>query len=187
LAALTKAQTELQSFSGLVQDRIYWGRLLSGLRDLLLSVETQQEDVLKTKVGVWIEKFTPMTLAGPVFPSAKVDVQWPPGTNTAPAAATAAPKRKRTGQNQSAAATAATAQAGENEIGYVVIDYRGVNIVTPPSANTAIAAAVRDEMAKATNLFDADGTTLAGTLVPDGNGLTFKFSVVAKLKTPIKY
>ncbi|MDB6029676.1 MAG: Type pilus assembly protein PilM [Verrucomicrobiales bacterium] len=186
LSALTKAQTELQSFSGLVQDRIYWGRLLSGLRDLLISVEGQQEEALKTKVGVWVERFTPMTLAGPVFPGSKVDVQWPPGTNSAPAAA-APTKRKRPEKNTSAAAAATTAQAGENEIGYVVIDYRGVNIATPPSANTAVAAAVRDEMAKATNYFDADGTTLAGTLVPDGNGLTFKFSVIAKLKTPIKY
>jgi type IV pilus assembly protein PilM len=188
LSALTKAQTELQSFSALIQDRMYWGRLLNGLRDLLLSVEGQQEEALKTKVGVWVEKFTPMSIAGPVFPGAKVDMPWPPGTNTAPAAASSSgTKRKRPGQNQPAAATTATTQAGENEISYVVIDYRGVNIATPPSANTAVAAAVAAEMAKATNYFDAAGTVLAGTLVPDGNGLTFKFTVLAKLKTPIKY
>lgn len=183
---LNRAENELQSVGSLIQDRVYWGKVLSQLRETLLAVETQQEDALKTKVGVWVETLTPMTLAGPVFTGAKVDVPWPPGTNTAPAAA-APPKRGRRGQPATTAAGSDTAPAGQNEISYVVLDCRGVNIANPPSANTTIAAGLAAELAKATNYFEPSGTVLAGTLVPDGSGLTFKFSVVAKLKNPIKY
>ena len=183
LNALTKGKGELENYAALIQDRAYWGRIFTALRETLLSVEGRQEEELKTKVGVWVEKFIPMNAGGPVFPGAKIDVPWPPEGNTN-APAPASPRKRRAG---AANVAASTAPSGTNEITFVVMDCRGVNIASPPSANTTIAAALASELGKRNDFFDPAGTMLAGTLVPDPSGLTYKFSVVAKLKTPLKY
>jgi type IV pilus assembly protein PilM len=187
ISALSKSKVELDNYAALIQDRGYWGRTFTTLRETLLAVESRQEEELKTKVGVWVEKFIPMNAGGPVFPGVKVDVPWPPEGNTnAPSAA--APKRPKRGMNPNMnASAAAAASGGTNEITSVVMNCRGVNIASPPSANTTIAAALASELGKRTDFFDPAGTMLAGTLVPDASGLTYKFSVVVKLKTPLKY
>ncbi len=72
LRELKAAQIEAEQYVVWLEDRVRWGTMLTKLREALMRVEAKKEEQLKTKVGVWIERFSPVMplaiLSGAVAP-----------------------------------------------------------------------------------------------------------------------
>jgi hypothetical protein len=63
---------------------------------------------------------------------------------------------------------------------------RGVDLTSADAAgNTKIAFALQQEIKKHTDVFDAEGTALSGTMANEPP-LTFTFGMTVKLKRPLK-
>jgi len=181
-------QGELEQFTGWVEDRYYWARMLTHLRQMLLDVEASQETALKAKTGIWIEKFVPIGPAGPVLAGPGFNPEVPRQLCGNPAA-----PQPRIGKGKLAAttvaATASTAPttAAATEISGIVLTCRSVNMSSVSSkANSELAYALESQLKSSTNYFDPTGTSFSGAVLPDASDLTFSFEMTVKLKRPLK-
>jgi type IV pilus assembly protein PilM len=188
---LRLAERELEQYTGWVEDRFYWQNVLATLRTAMQAVEASQEKELKTKMGIWIEKLTPMAPC-PILTG--VTTTTPAATGTSPQSfvtpggganppANAAAAPPPSGRRKRGAASAST---GGCEIGTLELICRGVDLTSAdPAANTKIAYALQQELKKHGEVFDADGTVLSGTMATEPPA-TFTFGMTVKLKRPLK-
>ena len=164
---------EVAQVVGWMSDRYYWADVLSELRQVLIRVEQTTKDKLRTDAGVWIEQ---LTTAGP-RPEGAPPAAAEPAPSGAPAdgAAPASGRRKPKGD--------------PNEIATLTITFRAVslkNVSGQADADKGIAYTVLQELQRSTNVFDKDETRTEGDVSNDEQTGTFTFSVVARLKQPLK-
>jgi type IV pilus assembly protein PilM len=179
---LKNTKAEAGQYASWMDGRYHWADVLAELHRVLIQVEAETGNKLRTPTGVWIEQFIstqdledastvmmdPTTIPPGVGPPHGVFAPTPMNPDGTPATAPAA------------------AAAGTNEVGKITIVCRGVdvaNISGVPSANQDIAYALERAL-KESPLFDKDETQLAGDNNPDPNG-TFTFGVKLKLKRPL--
>ena len=62
--SLQRTKKELTQLGAWVQDRYYWGDVITELRRILVQTETDSQRQLKTETGVWIEKMLTVNLEG---------------------------------------------------------------------------------------------------------------------------
>ena len=208
LGDLEKSKTEAAQIADWIDDRYYWGEVLSQLHTIMVQVENETSNKLHTATGVWIENFTtdgeaapdqPMMAMAPGFPAAAGggmarDAAWmrrygsrlPGGGAAAPAApaAEAAPAAGATAGTK----TKPVKPAATNEVDTITVMCRAVDVSATggPSATTDMAFAVQNAL-REDPLFDKEETklTAAGLSQPDERN-TFTFSVTVKLKKPLK-
>jgi len=191
------AEAEADQYLTWMEDKFYWSSVLTQLREVMMAVETQQETALKAKIGVWIEKFTPLICgpavsastvpAGPWLPDPAAHLVNPgaPGDPNAPPP----PPTSRAGKKRGGASGQATeGSLAGGEVCKILLLCRAVDMTSlAAAANGGIAYAVNAEIGARTNYFDATGTALSGTLSPDAATYTFTFEVTVKLKRPVKF
>ncbi len=200
---LKKAQEDANQVTAWMGDRYYWADALTEVRRLLLKVETTTYANLHTDAGVWIEQFTSAAPkpAGESTPSAAPPTAMP---LTPDAAAAQEAFRRRYGMGPGGAATPAEpaappadggagarskkSAAGTNDV-VVTINFRAVSLVKvsgQPEADKGLAFSVLQEMQES-SFFDKDGTSFsdAGVTEDETTG-TCVFSIIAKLKRPLK-
>jgi hypothetical protein len=194
------AEFEADQFVGWMEDRFYWSSVLTQLREVMMAVEAQQETALKAKIGVWIEKFTPLICGtaaaagtlptGPWLPDPAAGAAPPGGTadpNAPPPPPTSRPGKKR-GAAAGAGQTGTGGSLAGGEICKILLVCRAVDMTSlAAAANGGIAYAVNAEIGARTNYFDASGTALSGTLSPDAATYTFTFEITVKLKRAVKF
>jgi hypothetical protein len=172
---LTAATNEVGQVTTWMEQRYYWGDVLTEMRRCLI----QAEDDIKKKLtpqkpgveaGIWIEQMTTLAnLGGPGGQSASNPQMAPPPPpgNGAPAAAPgAAPDPSAT----------------------IMLVCRAVDLSSiDPSANNEIAYAVENTLKNSTNYFNPKFTQLSGNITTDvssGTG-TFTFAVTVTLAKPL--
>jgi cell division ATPase FtsA len=160
---LQAALSERDQITSWLEDRYYWGDVLTQLRVALIHSEADVKDKLSkqkpnVEAGIWIEQMNSM---------ADLSAAAAPGM-VAPTPA----------DNSTAAANPAAA---------VSLVYRAVDLTAVDSAaNGEIAYAVENEL-KSCPLFDANNTQLVGQTTPvDAKG-TFTFGVKLVLQNPLKF
>ena len=185
------AELEADQYVNWMEDKFYWSSVLSQLREVMMAVEAQQETALKAKIGVWIEKFSPLLCGltsgtpplGPWLPDPAANPNPSPTDANAPP-----PPTSRVGKKRSAAAQASSGSVEGGEICKVLLLCRAVDMTSlAAAANGGIAYAVNAEIGTRTNFFDATNTVLSGTLSPDPATSTFTFEITVKLKRPVKF
>jgi type IV pilus assembly protein PilM len=166
--AREKSRKEAEQIAAWIQDRYYWGDVLTDVHGVMLQVEGETSNNLHTATGVWIETFlTDLTPdMGPAGLAAMNNA--PPPAPFDPTA----PRPKPT---------------PPNTVDSIEVTCRAVNLsaYSVPSANTDIAYDTERAL-KADPLFDKDASQLAGATLEDPNG-TFTFGIHLKLKQPLKY
>ena len=184
LDQLRSVERELEQYTIWIEDRFYWESVLTALRTSLIAVETEQEQKLKTKAGVWIEKLTPMAPC-PVFAGGVTATQPAPEPGAAaPPQTFAAPPPAGGRRKKGAAAASSTGTPGACEIATIALVCRGVDLTSvAPAANREIADALQQALQKHTEIFDATGTALAGQINTEAP--TFTFGLNIKLKRPL--
>jgi len=184
-------QQQMDQFVTTTEDRLYWAKTLTTLRESLLAVEDKKEKEFGAKTGVWIEKLVPYAPAGYVSGSVEPPVE---GGTTEPAPNRPAPPPRPPGAppRRPAAARATTTTTTGAEIHTVLLSCRGVNLSrvkagAQDNAHTIIAEGFAEELRSRTNYFIPDGTKLTGEILGnDGTNLTFTFNVTVKLARPVK-
>jgi hypothetical protein len=201
---LKKTQGEVDQVVGWMDDRYYWADVLSELRQVVMRAEQTTRSKLKADAGVWIERLVtasprtegeaiPSLDQGPVRParsSAAMDaynrrygIQRPGPAPAAPppaadtAALGAGPVRKRS-------------KGDTNEIATLTLTFRAVslrNVTGQADADKGIAYTVLQELQNSP-LFDPDPqeTRTDSEVNPDEQTGTFTFSLIARLKRPLK-
>ena len=153
IAALKGAEADLEAYTAIIEDRFYWGGLLSSVRDALMAVENSTG---QQKTGVWIEKLIPYGTAGAVFHGSGPEggLSLKDLYSAAPTNRLAGPiKPKRFAPRTQPGAT--TAPSEEKELLAVVMHCRAVNMAsTDPAGTTKLAAAVAEELKTKTSYFD---------------------------------
>jgi hypothetical protein len=176
-----------------MEDRLYWGQLLTELRDVLLEVEIQVEKELsaqsgqEVKTGVWLEKMLPANARNPLpIESVKIDGPGADPFGRSGPTPPATPPPNRGGRGGAGVAT-----TGEPDITQVFLMFRGFNLeqVLPnvPVANTKMVHAVAEALRAHTNLVEAAETQLYGGLKVDEDKLTWEVKLAMKLKRPFKF
>ena len=201
VAALKRIQAEADNYFEWMEERQYWGALLTTFRDSLVSVEDKKEKEFNAKIGngvwtgVWIERLTPVVPPGYLMASVPAGsfMQMAAQTAATPAAAAPATGRGRGGAARNAAAK--TSGGGSNQIDTLLLTCRSVNMiylaksankVLEKDANTGVAVALVEELSGRTNEFVADGTKLTGELAGgEETNMTFTFQVTVKLAKPM--
>jgi cell division ATPase FtsA len=160
---LRAAQGEAGQFTAWLEQRYYWGDVLSQLRLALIG----SEDDIKKKMsaqkpnveaGVWIEQMTTIAnLQNPGMGGYGGGQTPPPG--------------------------GAPDQSQDNSITLI---FRAVNLTSvDPSASSEIAYAVESQL-KACPIFDPKATQLSGQMSPDDSNGTFTFGMTVTLLNPLK-
>jgi type IV pilus assembly protein PilM len=211
---MQKSKQDAGQYATWLEDRYYWGDVLTELHHTMQVVEGETGTSLHTPTGVWIEKLvsappSPEELAaggatqegvqtGPT-PYDQIMMRrgrgaYPAGVpNPEPSQPAPAPSPDGTPVAPAPVPAASPrgsrgSAASTNEISVVTITCRAVDVTSAggvASANTDIAYAV-ERVLKESPLFDKDETRLSGTINPtDANG-TFTFGVDVKLKRPLK-
>jgi hypothetical protein len=211
---LKKTQTDVDQIVEWMRDRYYWADVLSELRQVLIRVEQVTKTKLHTDAGVWIEQL--MTAAprpeGEATPG--MEGAAPPGASLADLAAQEAFRRRygmgpegrggvmsdrppppeslpADGTIGGGAAARHAAKAGDtNQLASITITFRAVslkNVSGQADADKGIAYAVLQELQNSP-LFDPDpqATRTDGEVTNDEQAGTFSFSIIAKLKHPLK-
>lgn len=194
---LTKVTKVVEQYAAWMEDRSYWGQLLTEIRTILLQVESQIEKELSTqtgqdvKAGVWVETMLPGNERGP-FPMAFMNPQMmvrPVGPGNTPPTPTTS--RSTTGPGPKGAAGASNMGAGgslEPDVTHLYVFIRGVNLEkVTPDGNNKLAYAVEAALKGQTNWVDATDSKLVGTLTVSEDKLTFKVGIMAKLARPLKF
>ena len=183
LSAMRAAQKQAEDLAVYTEDRVYWARLLTVLREVLLVVEKKKEGEVGV-AGIWIEKMTPLAPPGFLTVGGAQDPAGQAGT-PAPAAPVRPP---RPGMPQRPAAAASSAPATTNEVNTLVLFCRSIYLnKTKDDARTILAEGLAEELRTRTNYFVADGTKVTGEIVAgDATNLTFTFNVTVKLARPAK-
>jgi type IV pilus assembly protein PilM len=186
IGAMKSVQMEADQFEAAAQDRLYWAKVLTVLREALISVEDKKEKEFGTKAGVWIEKLQPaiaphyLTVGG----EAQAVLTAICGGTNAPA-----PAQKRAARG-GGAPPPPTTPGGSSEIGCLLLTCRSVNLNQSSGkadAHTIIAEGLADELRSRTNYFLPEGTKVTGDIVgAESTNLTFVFQVAVKLARPVK-
>ena len=191
VAGLKRIQGEADNYFELMDDRLYWGSLLTTLRDSLISVEGKKEKEFNVPTGVWIERLTPVVPAGYLMAAAPAGMfmQAAAPSVAAPAAAPSV------GRGRGRGAAARASGGGSNQVDTLLLTCRSVNLmflaksantVLAKDANTGLAVAFAEELSSRTNQFVADGTKLTGDIVGgEETNMTFSFQVTVKLVKPM--
>jgi len=164
-ARLQATQKEAGQITDWMQDRYYWGDVLTQLRGALIRSENNIKAKLSAQkpgveAGVWIEQLTSAGSLGSMSAG---------GPDAAANAATDAN---------------GAAHAGDNSV--ITIVCRAVNLTSvDPSANSEIAYAVETEL-KACPVFDPKTTQLTGQMTQDDSTGTFTFGVTVTLLNPLQ-
>jgi len=162
---LTGAQSQATQIATWMQDRYYWGDLLSQMRAAFIRAENDVQKKLSTEkpdvqVGIWIEQMTTMGVGGVANNSPQ-----PPN------------------QNNMSAGGVGSIQAGAT----MLLVCRAVSLQNvDASANSSIAYAIQNEL-QACKCFDAKTTTLAGNISGDDPDGTFTFGVNVTLSPPPQF
>ena len=194
LATRKQFREQLDQLANWSGDRYFWIDLLTELRATLMETEAQSEAALKSKTGIWIEKFLPIT---PDWAAAVAST-----AEAAPAARTSrnmagmdeammkryglAPKAPEPAPATEPGAEGATTPSPTNEINTIKLTCNAVNLKTfSPAANNRIAEIFLQRLQTRTNLF-VPKETVVGPLSEPEDSITFNFEVTLKLKRPIK-
>ena len=162
---LVKAYQTTDDYVGQVNDRLYWGEMLNGLRGILIKFEAQQKEALGVDTGVWIEGLIPLEQETAAAPQAQPEAFAPPATaGAAPPAGPPPPKM----------------------VNYLSIQCRAVNLLKlAPDANIKFTSVL--EQALQTNDFFAEQYTKLSKIDPVEPGATnFSFGVTLQLKRAVK-
>lgn len=188
LADRRRAKEEADQFAAWLQDRYYWGEVMTELHGLLIKVEAEQSDKLRAPTGVWIEKFITMPEdANAQNPLGGGTSQMMPPPGMDPRSMRMRGRLAPESMPAPVAAPAITSKNSTNEVSTITVLFRGVDLTKTtgqPQANTDIAFAVENTI-KDSPLFIKDDTKVDGTLEPNENG-TFTFGMTIKLKKPVK-
>jgi hypothetical protein len=146
------AKAEAAQIAEWMQDRYYWGDVLSAMRLALIRSENDVQKKLSAEkpgvqAGIWIEQMTTMATANGMS-------QTPVGPST---------EAQGTGQPTNPNTFTLVCRA---------ISLQAVD----PSANSDMAYAVQNEL-QASTYFDPGNTLLAGNISPDDANKTFTFGV----------
>ena len=181
-------QKEAAQITAWMEDRYYWGDVLTQLRGALI----RSEDDIKKKLsaqkpgveaGIWIEQLSTEASLG----TASAGFSYAPPVG-APGGYRGGGRMPGMPGGMPAAAPAAdangTAQPADGSV--VSLVCRAVDLTSvDPSANSEIAYAVENQLKSSTNYFKPEGTALTGQITPDANG-TFTFGVTVTLLNPLK-
>jgi type IV pilus assembly protein PilM len=163
--SLQSVQKDCDQITSWMEDRYYWGDVLTQLRGVLIGSEDEIKKKLAAQkpnvaAGIWIEQLTAM-----------------PGLQGGSASMTAPTPNQAAYPDQMAAFSPAMA---------VNVVCRAVNLsAVDPSANSEIAYAVESEL-KACPIFDSKATQLTGQITPDDSNGTFTFGITLMLQNPLK-
>jgi type IV pilus assembly protein PilM len=186
--SMRAAQQQATQFTAATEDRLYWGKTLTELRNALIAVEDKKEKELSAKAGVWIEKLIP--LAPPGFLTVAGESQAAPVMADAPAPRpNPRPRPPNLPPRSTPPPAAAAAAAGPvNEISTLLLTCRSVNLnKLKADAHTIIAEGFAEELRSRTNFFNAEGTKVTGEInVGAETNLTFVFNVTVKLARPVR-
>ena len=177
------AERELEQYTGLLEDRWYWGNVCTALREAMMAVEDKKEKEFGKPLSVWIEKLSPVAPAGFMSVVTANPAAAAGGDAAAPPAAAPPGRRPKGGP-------ANTATSGE--INRIFLTCRGMNMrdqTGKADANTILAESVAEEIRAHTNLFSGDPvvTRTFGPIVnSDTTNLTISFEIDVKLVHPIK-
>jgi type IV pilus assembly protein PilM len=162
---LQATQKEADQITAWMEQRYYWGDVLTQLRAALI----RSEDDIKKKLsaqkpsveaGIWIEQMTTL------------------------------PELQGTGAGTTAYAPPQNPDGSvpnPNQAAPINLVCRAVNLSSiDPSANSEIAYAVESELKNATNYFDSKTTQLTGQITPDDGNGTFTFGITVTLLNPLK-
>jgi type IV pilus assembly protein PilM len=166
-SALEAVQGDRDQITSWMEDRYYWGDVLTQLRGVLIGSEDETKKKLSAQKpnvesGIWIEQLT-------------TDPSLQGGTGVA----STPPVDQSANPNPDQAAPA-------NMSAPVSIVCRAVNLsAIDPSANSEIAYAVESAL-KACPIFDPKTTQLTGQITPDDSNGTFTFGISLILQNPLK-
>ena len=163
---LKTAQVGADQVASWMEERYYWGDVLSETRAALIRAETDVEKKLSTEkpnvqAGIWIEQMTTLATGANTAGTPTPGQQQPDGTSAAPA----------------------STQASNSIL--LVCKAVSLNSVDA-SANSEMAYAVENEL-KACKFFDPKTTALAGNISSDNPDGTFTFGVNVTLQTPPQF
>jgi type IV pilus assembly protein PilM len=159
-----QALAQADQIASWMEERYYWGDVLSEMRTSLIRAEASVEKKLSAQrpgvqSGIWIEQMTTMASAATA------------GTPGQPQMGTPA------------TATPGSTQAGNS----ILLVCRAVSLNSiDASANSEMAYAVENEL-KTCKYFDPKTTALAGNISPDDPNGTFTFGVNVTLATPPQF
>ena len=166
MAQLAANQNNVNQITAWMEDRYYWGDVLSQLRQALINAENDiKENLSKQKpnveAGVWIEQMT--TLGNPAAPGGPDNAVPSPEPLPAPGV-----------------------PGTPGSINTITLTCRAVNLSNvDPSANSEIAFAVWDEIKKCP-IFDPKATQLSGQISPVEANDTFTFGLTVVLQNPLQ-
>src|ERR1035441_6052082 len=209
---MKKTRAEGDQMAAWMGDRYYWADVLTELRRVLIGVEQTTKDKLHTDAGVWIEQL--MTAAprpeGEATPGLEASPS--PGARGPTAQDSAAREafNRRYGLEGRGMAPVALAPVAEpapadgaapvtasgrrkpkgdtNEIATLTITFRAVslrNVSGQADADKGIAYTVLQTLQESP-LFDREETKIEGDVSNDEQTGTFTFTLVARLKQPLK-
>jgi type IV pilus assembly protein PilM len=213
---LKKVQQDKDQIVGLMSDRFYWVDVLSEVRAALLRAEQEASRKLHTDAGVWIEQLTTAPprpegeMTGAAFGAPSPGMQGGPADRAfrqryglergmapapppaeAPPAPPAAPPAEAGAPGSGPAAD--NAKGDTNELTSITITFRAVKLAPTsdlPDPDKGIAYDVLKELQasqlQGSPLFDAEETKTTTDVTTDPATGTFTFSIVAKLKRPLK-
>ena len=205
---LKKTKEEVDQVVGWMEDRYYWADVLSELRQVLMRAEQTTKSKLRTDAGVWIEQFVTAaprpegeTIPGLSAPERSAQEafnrrygQERPGMAPPPPLPASEPVPGGPLSADAAAPGAAPARkrpkGDTNEIATLTITFRAVslkNVSGQADADKGIAYTVLQELQNSP-LFDSDPqeTRTDSEVISDEQTGTFTFSLIARLKRPLK-
>lgn len=198
---LKKTQAEVDQVVGWIQDRYYWADVLSELRQVLVRVEQTTKSKLRSDAGVWIEYLTTATPRSVEEAGPGLAAEPQPDAPSADDAFSRRYARELSAEPAPAGAIPApppptdvptdqTAPAGTNEVGTLNLAFRAVSLKDvsgQADADKGIAYTVLQEL-QSSPLFDPDpqATRTSSEVTHDEQTGTFTFSIIAKLRHPLK-
>jgi type IV pilus assembly protein PilM len=183
--ALSSAKQEADQIVTWMDDRYYWGNVLTELRRVLIRAETDVQAKLSkdrpgVQAGIWIEQMTTTASAGsannavgaigggqPLGGAPRYQI---PGMTFA----------QETPQN-----VVNTTEPQTNQVGTITLVCRAVSLAkVDPAANSDIAYTLENEL-QASPYFDPKATQLTGQINPEDTSGTFTFGITAVVKNPL--
>jgi len=193
LIRLKTAEREVEHYTGLLQDRWYWGNVCMALREAMISVEAKKEKEFGKPLSVWIEKLSPVAPAGYLSVVTANPAAAAGGDAAPPVAAPPTGRNRRGGGGAGGGAAGSTSAGGGGaEINRIFLTCRGMNMremTGKADANTTLAESVAEEIRAQTNFFIGDPVitrTFGPILNSDTTNLTISFEIDVKLVHPIK-
>lgn len=207
---LQKAQEELNTLTGWIDDRYFWTDVLGELRQVLMRVEGGIKNRLRVDGGVWVERLnTVAARTEDVAPATETAAAEAPqqidmearlrfmrryglttmgGTTLNPGGTAEQPAEGQPPTTTDSTASTPRKPTSTNEISNFTVTFRAVSLsAVSPDANKDVLFAVVDEL-RASPLFDPDPkeTRPVGDIGAEEPPGTFTFGVEVRLKRPMK-